>query len=189
MKRYHLLSVLLLLIFNVTSAQTSSVFGSVTEAKSKIEKTVPLVLEHLKKISDAQGDQTVLNNGKLALKKEYEAVSQEFDLYKGNMANCIVNKPKKATKCMNYHTQYFRNTLGIYDNYITYVTKKNGYLGVSDDSVKKEFNPTEIATKIDKDFTAAAGAVKKMKGNNRLSYFEHLNSSEFKLQSFDTLAN
>ncbi len=88
-----------------------------------------------------------LNNGKAALKNEYDKVSQEFELYKGNMASCILGKSKKATKCMNYHTQYFRNTLGIYENYITYITKKNGYLGVADDSIKLDFKPTEIATK------------------------------------------
>ncbi|MCU7613872.1 hypothetical protein N0B16_05415 [Chryseobacterium sp. GMJ5] len=189
MKRYNLLVVLLLLIFNVTSAQTSSVFGSVTEAKSKIEKTVPLVVQHLQKISTSQGDETILTNGKAALKKEYDALSAEFELYKGNMANCIVVKPKKASKCMNYHTQYFRNTLGIYDNYITYLTRKNGYLGVEDETFKKDFKPTEIATKIDKDFVSAAGAVKKMKGNNKMSYFDQLKSDDFKLQNFDTLAN
>lgn len=189
MKRYTLLSVLMLLIFNVTSAQTSSVFGSITEAKTKIENTVPLVLEHLKKISDSQGDATVLSNGKTALKKEYDAVALEFDLYKGNMASCIVNKPKTATKCMNYHTQYFRNTLGNYDNFINYITKKNGYLGVEDDSVKKDFKPTEIATKIDTDFAAASKAVKRLKGNNKSSYFEQVKSEDFKLAPFETLAN
>ncbi|KQR94489.1 hypothetical protein ASG01_00990 [Chryseobacterium sp. Leaf180] len=187
MKRYHLLIVLFLFVFNVASAQSSSVFGSLTEAKSKIEGTVPVVLEHLKKVSEKQGDDTVYNNGKEALKKQYDAVAQEFDLYKGNMANCIVDKPKKANKCMNYHTQYFRNTLTIYDNYITYVTKKNGFLGVTDEAVKKDFKPTEIATTIDKDFMAATGAVKKMKGNNKLSYFEQLKSDELSLAKFDTL--
>lgn len=187
MKRYHLLSVLLLLAFNVATAQTSSVFGSITEAKTKIENTVPLVIEHLKKISEKEGNQTVLVNGTAALKKEYETLSQEFDLYKGNMGSCIVNKSKKVDKCMNYHTQYFRNTLGTYDNYITYVTKKNGYLGVEDESVKKDFKPTEIATKIDKDFAGAVGAVRKMKGNSKLSYFEQLSSEDYKLQNFDSL--
>lgn len=189
MKRYNLLPVLLLFIFNVTSAQMSSVFGSVTEAKSKIEATVPVVIEHLKKVSEKQGDATVLNNGKAALKNEYDKVSQEFELYKGNMASCILGKSKKATKCMNYHTQYFRNTLGIYENYITYITKKNGYLGVADDSIKLDFKPTEIATKIDKDFAGAVGAVKKMKGNNKSTYFDQLKSDDFKLQNFSSLAN
>lgn len=188
MKRYSLLIALLLLASNVAYAQ-SSVFGSVTEAKSKIEKTVPLVVEHLKKVSTAQGNDAVLTNGKEALKKEYNALSAEFNLYKGNLATCIVSKPKKATKCMNYHTQYFKNTLTNYDNYISYITKKNGYLGVADDSVKKDFNPTEIATKIDKDFSGALGAVKKMKGNNKLAYFEQLQSDDYKLQDFDTLVN
>ena len=188
MKRYSLVVVLLLLISNVTYAQ-SSVFGSITEAKSKIEKTVPLVVEHLKKISDAQGDYTVLNNGKEALKNQYNALSAEFDLYKGNLAHCIVSN-KNTTKCMNYHTQFFKNTLTNYDNYISYVTKKNGYLGVTDESVKKDFNPTEIATKIDKDFSGAIGVVKKMKGSNKLTYFEKLKSSDdYKLADFDTLAN
>jgi len=189
MKRYNLLTILLLFIFSMTSAQMSSVFGSVTEAKSKIEGTVPVVVEHLKKISEKQGDATVLNNGKAALKNEYDKVSQEFDLYKGNMASCILGKSKLTKKCLNYHTQYFRNTLGIYENYINYVTKKNGYLGVADDSVKIDFKPTEISSKIDKDFSGAVGAVKKMKGNNKSTYFDQLKSDEFKLQNFDTLVN
>lgn len=188
MKRYSLLVVLLVLISNVSFAQ-SSVFGSITEAKSKIEKTVPLVVEHLKKLSEKQGDESVLTNGKAALKKQYDALSAEFELYKGNLAHCIVGKSKNTTKCMNYNTQYFKNTLGNYDNYITYITKKNGYLGVADDSVKKDFNPTEITTKIDKDFIGAIGAVKKMKGNNKITYFDQLKSDEYKLQDFDTLAN
>jgi hypothetical protein len=189
MKRYNLLTVLLLFIFSMTSAQVSSVFGSVTEAKSKIEATVPVVVEHLKKISEKQGNTTVLDNGKAALKNEYDKVSQEFDLYKGNMASCILGKSKQTKKCMNYHTQYFRNTLGIYENYINYVTKKNGYLGVADESIKLDFKPTEISTKIDKDFSGAVGAVKKMKGNNKSTYFEQLKSDDFKLQNFDTLVN
>ncbi|MCD0479142.1 hypothetical protein LPB90_11775 [Chryseobacterium sp. LC2016-29] len=189
MKRYTLFSVLMLLIFNVTSAQTSSVFGSVAEAKSKIERTVPLVLEHLKKISESQNDNSILTNGTTALKKEYEAVALEFDLYRGNMASCIVNKSKKASKCMNYHTLYFRNTLGNYDNFINYLTKKNGYLGVEDDSVKKDFKPTEIATKIDTDFTAASKAAGKLRGTAKASYFEQVKSEDFKLAPFDTLVN
>lgn len=189
MKRYTLFSVLMLLIFNVTSAQTSSVFGSVAEAKSKIERTVPLVLEHLKKISESQNDNSILSNGTAALKKEYDAVALEFDLYRGNMASCIVNKSKKASKCMNYHTLYFRNTLGNYDNFINYITKKNGYLGVEDDSVKKDFKPTEIATKIDTDFTAASKAAGKLRGTAKASYFEQVKSEDFKLAPFDTLVN
>ncbi|WP_175623117.1 hypothetical protein [Chryseobacterium schmidteae] len=189
MKRYTLFSVLMLLIFNVTSAQTSSVFGSVAEAKSKIERTVPLVLEHLKKISESQNDNSILTNGTTALKKEYDAVALEFELYRGNMASCIVNKSKKASKCMNYHTLYFRNTLGNYDNFINYLTKKNGYLGVEDDSVKKDFKPTEIATKIDTDFTAASKAAGKLRGTAKASYFEQVKSEDFKLAPFDTLVN
>lgn len=190
MKRYTLFSILFLLIFNVVSAQTSSVFGSVTEAKTKIENTVPMVLEHLKKVSDAQGDSSIYTNGKDALKKQYEIVALEFDLYRGNMASCIVNKSsKKATKCTNYHTQYFRDTLGRYDNYINYITKKNGYLGVDDESVKKDFKPTEIATKIDTDFAAASKAIKKLKGNSKSSYFEQVKSDDFKLQPFESLVN
>lgn len=180
----------MLLIFNVTSAQTSSVFGSVAEAKSKIERTVPLVVEHLKKISESQNDNSILTNGTTALKKEYDAVALEFDLYRGNMASCIVNKSsKKASKCMNYHTLYFRNTLGNYDNFINYLTKKNGYLGVEDDSVKKDFKPTEIATKIDTDFTAASKAAGKLRGTAKASYFEQVKSEDFKLAPFDTLLN
>jgi hypothetical protein len=179
----------MLLIFNVTSAQTSSVFGSVAEAKSKIERTVPLVLEHLKKISESQNDNSILTNGTTALKKEYDAVALEFDLYRGNMASCIVNKSKKASKCMNYHTLYFRNTLGNYDNFINYLTKKNGYLGVEDDSVKKDFKPTEIATKIDTDFAAASKAANKLRGTAKASYFEQVKSEDFKLAPFDTLVN
>lgn len=179
----------MLLIFNVTSAQTSSVFGSVAEAKSKIERTVPLVLEHLKKISESQNDNSILTNGTTALKKEYDAVALEFELYRGNMASCIVNKSKKASKCMNYHTLYFRNTLGNYDNFINYLTKKNGYLGVEDDSVKKDFKPTEIATKIDTDFTAASKAAGKLRGTAKASYFEQVKSEDFKLAPFDTLVN
>ncbi|WP_209390438.1 hypothetical protein [Chryseobacterium sp. RR2-3-20] len=186
MKRYTLFSVLLLLIFNVAAAQSSSVFGAVSEAKSKIENTVPVVLEHLKKISEAQGDNSIYTNGKQALKKEYETLSSEFDLYKGNMASCIVNK-KNSTKCMNYHTLYFRNTLGNYNNYINYITKKNGYLGVEDESVKKDFKPTEIATKVDSDFLAASKAMKKLKSNSKSSYFEQVKSDDFKLAPFDTL--
>lgn len=187
MKRNNFVTALVFCIFSTVSAQTSSVFGSITQAKSKIEGTVPVVLEHLKKVSETQGDDTVYNNGKEVLRQKYNAVAQEFDLYKGNMANCIADKPKKASKCMNYHTQYFRNTLTNYDNYITYITKKNGYLGVTDESVKKDFKPTEIATTIDKDFVAASGAMKRMRGNSKMSYFEKLKEDDYKLAKFETL--
>ncbi|WP_262148046.1 hypothetical protein [Chryseobacterium foetidum] len=189
MKRYTLLAVILMCTSSFTFAQ-SSVFGSITEAKSKIEATVPVVIEYLKKTSEKEGDQTILTNGTEALRKEYNAVSQEFDLYKGNLASCIVNKKKKvATKCLNYHTQYFRSTLTKYDNFISYLTKKNGFLGVDDEEVKKDLKPTEIATTIDKDFTSAAGATANMKGVEKTKYFESLKSDDLKLQPFNSLVN
>jgi hypothetical protein len=186
MKRYTLLAVILMCTSSFAFAQTS-VFGSITEAKSKIEATVPVVIEYLKKTSEKEGNQTILTNGTEALRKEYNAVSQEFDLYKGNLASCIVNKKKKANKCLNYHTQYFRSTLTNYDNFVSYLTKKNGFLGVDDDEVKKDFKPTEIATSIDKDFTSAAGAVENMKGSEKARYFENLKAEDLKLQDFNTL--
>ena len=189
MKRYSLLVVILMCVSSFSFAQ-SSVFGSITEAKSKIEGTVPVVMDYLKKTSEKESNQDILNNGTEALRKQYNAVSQEFDLYKGNLASCLVNqKKKKATKCLNYHTQYFRNTLINYDNFISYLTKKNGYLGVDDEEVKKDFKPTEIATTIDKDFTAAAGAVEEMKGSEKARYFDNLKADDLKLQDFNTLIN
>lgn len=189
MKRYSLLVVLLMCVSSFAFAQTS-VFGSITEAKSKIEGTVPVVIEYLKKTSEKENNPEVLTNGTEALRKQYNAVSQEFDLYKGNLANCVVNKnKKKATKCLNYHTQYFRSTLINYDNFISYLTKKNGFLGVDDEEVKKDFKPTEISTTIDKDFTSAAGAVENMKGSERARYFETLKEEDLKLQDFNSLIN
>lgn len=192
MKRYNLLIVLLLLIFNVSNAQKNAPaadFGAIKEAKIKIENTVPLVIGHLEKISQSEGDNTVLNNGKAALEKEYKILASELELYKGNMAGCIINTPKKASKCMNYHTQYFRNTLINYDNYITYLTKKNRFLGVEDTTIQKDFKPTELATNIDKAYSAAMGTVKKLKGNNKTSYFDQLKSDEYKLRSFSEVSS
>ncbi|WP_312076023.1 hypothetical protein [Chryseobacterium sp.] len=189
MKRYTLLAVVMMCVSSFSFAQ-SSVFGSITEAKSKIEATVPVVIEYLKKTSEKESNPEVLTNGTEALRKEYNALSQEFDLYKGNLASCIVNKKKKvATKCLNYHTQYFRSTLTKYDNFISYLTKKNGFLGVDDEEVKKDLKPTEIATTIDKDFTSAAGALQEMKGAEKARYFENLKADDLKLQDFNTLIN
>ncbi|WP_449397888.1 hypothetical protein [Chryseobacterium wanjuense] len=75
MKRYNLLIVLLLFIFNVTTAQKkgspAADFSAVREAKTKIENTVPLVIKHLQQISEKESDPNILTNGKTALAKEY----------------------------------------------------------------------------------------------------------------------
>ncbi|RNA62607.1 hypothetical protein D1631_12010 [Chryseobacterium nematophagum] len=192
MKRYNLLIVLLLLIFNITSAQKKSSpaadFSAVKETKTKIENTVPLVVKHLQNIATKEGNNSILVNGKAALGKEYGILESEWRLYRGNMNNCILNNSsKKAKKCMEYHTQYLRNTLINYNNYITNLTRKNGYLGVEGDT-KFEFNPSEITTKLSETYFNANSAVARMKGNQKTEFLEQTMADDFKLTPFNQLA-
>lgn len=191
MKRYNLLIVLLLLVFNAATAQKNSPaadFSAVRETKTKIENTVPLVIKSLQEISTKEGDNDILTNGKTALGKEYRVLESEWYLYRGNMRNCILNNStKKAKKCMQYHTQYLRNTLINYNNYITNLTRKNGYLGVEGD-VKFDFNPSEITTKLSDSYFNANAAASRMKGTQKTEFLDQTMAEDFKLQSYNELA-
>jgi hypothetical protein len=192
MKRYNLLIVLLLLIFNVTTAQKkdspAADFSAVRETKTKIENTVPLVIKHLQDVSTKQGDPNILTNGKIALGKEYGIVETEWRLYRGNMNNCILNNSsKKAKKCMEYHNTMFRDTMINYNNYITNLTRKNGYLGVEGDT-KFEFNPAEVATKLSESYFNANDAAGRMKGNSKKEFLGQTMSDDYKLTPYNQLA-
>jgi len=192
MKRYNLLIVLLLLIFNITTAQKKNSpaadLSILKETKSKIEKTVPLVIGHLQTIATKEGDNTILTNGKVALGKEYSILESEWRLYRGNMNNCILNNSsKKAKKCMEYHTQYLRNTFINYKNYITYLTKKNGYLGVEGDT-QIDFNPSDITTKLSEAYFNANDATNRMKGKQKTDFLEQTMSEDTNLTPYDQLA-
>ncbi|MET3537934.1 hypothetical protein [Chryseobacterium limigenitum] len=192
MKRYNLLIVLLLLIFNVTTAQKKNSpaadFGTLKETKTKIEKTVPLVIGHLQTIATKEGDNNILINGKTALGKEYAKVEQEWRLYRGNMESCILNNSnKKSKKCLEYHNRMFRDTMINYKNYITYLTKKNGYLGVEGDT-KIDFNPAEMATKLSEAYFNASDAAGRMKGMQKKDFLDQTNAEDYKLSSYSTIA-
>jgi hypothetical protein len=192
MKRYNLLIVLLLLIFNVTTAQKkgspAADFSALKEAKTKIEKTVPAVIGHLQTIATKEGDNNILSNGKVALGKEYGILESEWRLYRGNMNNCILNNSsKKAKKCMEYHTQYLRNTLINYKNYITYLTKKNGYLGVEGDT-KIDFNPGEITTKLNEAYFNGNDASNRMKGGQKKEFLSQNMAEDINLTPYNQLA-
>ncbi|SDR06025.1 hypothetical protein SAMN05421664_3342 [Chryseobacterium soldanellicola] len=192
MKRYNLLIVLLLLIFNVATAQKkdspAADFSAVRETKTKIENTVPLVIKHLQDVSTKQGDSNILTNGKTALGKEYGIVETEWRLYRGNMNNCILNNSsKKAKKCMEYHNTMFRDTMINYNNYITNLTRKNGYLGVEGDT-KFEFNPAEVATKLSEAYFNANDAAGRMKGNSKKEFLGQTMSDDYKLTPYNQLA-
>jgi len=192
MKRYNLLIVLLLLIFNVTTAQKKNSpaadFGTLKETKTKIEKTVPLVIGHLQTIATKEGDNNILTNGKTALGKEYAKVEQEWRLYRGNMESCILNNSnKKSKKCLEYHNRMFRDTMINYKNYITYLTKKNGYLGVEGDT-KIDFNPAEMATKLSEAYFNASDAAGRMKGMQKKDFLDQTNGDDYKLSPYATIA-
>ncbi|CAH0172760.1 hypothetical protein MP478_06075 [Chryseobacterium sp. WG14] len=192
MKRYNLLIVLLLLIFNVTTAQKKNSpaadLSVLKETKSKIEATVPLVMQHLQNIATKESDNNIVTNGKIAVGKEYKILESEWFLYRNNMKNCILNNSsKKAKKCMEYHTQYLRNTLINYNNYITNLTKKNGYLGVEGDT-KFDFKPAELATKLSEAYFSANEAAGRMKANQKREFLDQTMSDDNKLTPYAQLA-
>ncbi|MDQ0782079.1 hypothetical protein [Chryseobacterium sp. W4I1] len=192
MKRYNLLIVLLLLIFNVTTAQKKNSpaadLSILKETKTKIENTVPLVIKHLQAIADKEGDNNIITNGKTALGKEYGILESEWFLYRNNMKNCILNNSsKKAKKCMDYHTQYLRNTFINYGNYISNLTRKNGYLGVDGD-IKFDFKPAEITTKLSEAYLNANDAAGRMKGDQKKEFLGQTMSDDNKLTPFGQLA-
>ena len=163
--------------------------GGIKSAVQKIQNTVPLVVNHLQNVSKASSDPNILSGGKMLLKKEYDHVAKEFELFKGNMVTCISdnNSSKKMKKCMTYNSNYFRHTLINYDNYLKHVTKENGFLNVGF-SKEKDFNPAEIMAKVDQEFVATANSIKKMKGDAKRNYIQDLSSGANSLQSFDQLA-
>ncbi|SHG08748.1 hypothetical protein [Chryseobacterium sp. OV279] len=192
MKRYNLLIVLLLLIFNVTTAQKKNSpaadLSILKETKTKIENTVPLVIKHLQAIADKEGDNNIVTNGKTALGKEYGILESEWFLYRNNMKNCILNNSsKKAKKCMEYHTQYLRNTFINYANYISNLTRKNGYLGVEGDT-KFDFKPADIATKLSEAYFNANDAAGRMKGDQKKDFLGQTMSDDNKLAPYAQLA-
>jgi len=191
MKRYNLLIVLLLLIFNLTTAQKNAPaadFSAIGEAKTKIENTVPLAIKHLKEISEKENDPNILSNGKVALSKEYAKVELEWRLYRGNMNSCILNNSsKKARKCMDYHTSMFRGTLINYNNYITNLTRKNGYLGVEGDT-KFELNPIEITTKLSQSYSNGSSAANRMKGSQKKEFLGQTMADDNALTPYSQLA-
>ncbi|SDI86730.1 hypothetical protein [Chryseobacterium jejuense] len=192
MKRYNLLIVLLLLIFNVTTAQKkkspAADLSILKDTKSKIEATVPLVIQHLQAIATKEGDNNIVINGKTALGKEYGILESEWFLYRNNMKNCIMNNSsKKAKKCMEYHTQYLRNTFINYSNYISNLTRKNGYLGVEGDT-KFEFKPADIATKLTEAYFNANDAAGRMKADQKREFLGTTMSDDNKLAPYAQLA-
>ncbi|QIY89708.1 hypothetical protein [Chryseobacterium gallinarum] len=192
MKRYNLLIVLLLLIFNVTTAQKKNSpaadLSILKQTKSKIEATVPLVIQHLQAIATKEGDNNIVINGKIAVGKQYGILESEWYLYRNNMKNCILNNSsKKAKKCMEYHTQYLRNTFINYSNYITNLTRKNGYLGVEGDT-KFDFKPAEIATKLSEAYFNANDAAGRMKADQKREFLEQTMSDDNKLAPYAQLA-
>ena len=192
MKRYNLLIVLLLLIFNVTAAQKkkspAADLSVLKETKSKIEATVPLVIQHLQAIATKESDNNILTNGKIMVGKEYKILESEWFLYRNNMKNCILNNSsKKAKKCMEYHTTYMRNTLINYNNYITNLTRKNGYLGVEGDT-KFDFKPAELATKLNEAYFNANDAAGRMKADQKRDFLEQTMSDDNKLTPYAQLA-
>lgn len=192
MKRYNLLIVLLLLIFNVTAAQkTKSPAADLSilkDTKSKIEATVPLVIQHLQTIATKESDNNIVTNGKTALGKEYGILESEWFLYRNNMKNCILNNSsKKAKKCMEYHTLYLRNTFINYGNYISNLTRKNGYLGVEGDT-KFEFKPADITTKLSEAYFNANDAAGRMKADQKREFLEQTMSEENKLAPYSQIA-
>lgn len=192
MKRYNLLIVLLLLIFNVTTAQKkgspAADLSILKDTKSKIEATVPLVIQHLQTISTKEGDNNIVNNGKIALGKEYGILESEWFLYRNNMKNCILNNSsKKAKKCMEYHNNMLRGTMINYNNYITNLTRKNGYLGVEGDT-KFDFKPADIATKLSEAYFNANDAAGRMKADQKREFLGQTMSDDNKLTPYAQLA-
>lgn len=193
MKRYNLLIVLLLLIFNVATAQKkkspAADLSILKDTKSKIEATVPLVIQHLQTIATKEGDNNIVINGKTALGKEYGILESEWFLYRNNMKNCIMNNSsKKAKKCMDYHTLYLRNTFINYSNYITNLTRKNGYLGVEGDT-KFDFKPADIATKLTEAYLNANDAAGRMKADQKREFLGATMSDDNKLTPYAQLVH
>ncbi|MFP3830844.1 hypothetical protein, partial [Pseudomonas sp. SIMBA_021] len=62
-----------------------------------------------------------------------------------------------------------------YKNYITYLTKKNGYLGVEGDT-KIDFNPAEMATKLSEAYFNASDAAGRMKGMQKKDFMDQTNA-------------
>lgn len=88
---------------------------------------------------------------------------------------------------MEYHTQYLRNTFINYKNYITYLTKKNGYLGVEGDT-KIDFNPSEITTTLSEAYFNANDAVGRMKGSQKKEFLGQTMAQDNNLRPYAEVA-
>lgn len=185
MTRNNLLVLFLILSFNFSKAQD---FGGVKDAKDKIENTVPILMEFLENKAKEYGEDANLELSKASLQKEYARVASEYSVYLTNISDCILdNRSKKYKKCMNYNSKYFKNTLNNYDTYMIYMTRQNG---VESKEIKEKlnFNPSDIISRIDKEYLNTAGRLGKMKGSDRQNLAESLKSSEFKIKPFNEVA-
>jgi len=88
---------------------------------------------------------------------------------------------------MEYHTQYLRNTFINYNNYISNLTRKNGYLGVEGDT-KFDFKPADIATKLSEAYSNANDAAGRMKGDQKKEFLGQTMSDDNKLTPYSQLA-
>lgn len=88
---------------------------------------------------------------------------------------------------MEYHNTMFRDTMINYNNYITNLTRKNGYLGVEGDT-KFELNPAETATKLNEAYFNANDAAGRMKGAQKTDFVGQTMADDYKLTPFNQLA-
>ena len=72
-------------------------------------------------------------------------------------------------------------------NYITYLTKKNGYLGVEGDT-KIDFNPSEITTKLSEAYFNANDAVGRMKGSQKKEFLGQTMAQDNNLRPYTEVA-
>jgi hypothetical protein len=87
---------------------------------------------------------------------------------------------------MEYHTQYLRNTFINYSNYISNLTRKNGYLGVEGDT-KFDFKPADIATKLSEAYSNA-NAAGRMKADQKRDFLGQTMDDDNKLTPYAQLA-
>jgi hypothetical protein len=87
---------------------------------------------------------------------------------------------------MEYHNSMFRCTLINYNNYITNLTRKNGYLGVEGDT-KFDFNPSEVTTKLNESYFNGGDAANRMKRGQKKEFLGQTMADDNALKPFNQL--
>ena len=186
MTRNNFFTLLLVFVASLAGAQEkSSSNGALMTTKQKIENTVPVLKQYFQNKANQYEEQGGVASALATLEKQYNHVAKEYDMYLYNMSSCLLlSSSKGSEKCMDRNNTYLTKTLGVYDTYINYVTQEKGK--VAEDVLNQvKFDAADLVGKIDTEYSANSGALKKMKSADRKNSADNISSGAYKMKRFN----